>query len=128
MKANNQIKYHFASKIEGQKLISEHNDYYLSMSQIDIEWRLKKKGGTIEELKELGQKCILEFTEKEKEYIKNSIKFIEETSNSFGFELPFSEQGLYLSKHQCSRRGVLQVIHIRMRYILEKMISQKCIF
>ena len=43
MKSNNKIKYHFASKIEGQKLISEHNDYYLSMSQIDIEWRLKKK-------------------------------------------------------------------------------------
>ena len=105
MKTNNQIKYHFASKIEGQKLISEHNDYYLSMSQIDIEWRLKKKGGTIEELKELGQKCILEFTEKEKEYINNSIKFIEETSNSFGFELPFPEQGIIFIKTSMLEEG-----------------------
>ena len=39
----NQIKYHFASKIEGQKLLAENTEYYLKMNQVDIEWRIKKR-------------------------------------------------------------------------------------
>ena len=41
--AQNKIKYHFASKIEGQKLYVENTDYFNNMNQADIEWRIKKK-------------------------------------------------------------------------------------
>jgi len=44
------INYRFASKAEGQRLIKENTAYYNGMTQMDIDWRLEKKGGRLDEL------------------------------------------------------------------------------
>lgn len=101
----NQIKYHFASKIEGQKLLAENTDYYQRMNQADIEWRLKIKGATIEDLKAFSQKCILELTFEEKDYINKSIKFIEDSIQSYGFKLPFPKEDIIFIKTSMENEG-----------------------
>ena len=39
-----QIHYHCATKAEGQQLIVANTDYYNSLNQMDLDWRMKKKG------------------------------------------------------------------------------------
>ena len=97
----NQIKYHFASKAEGQKLLSENTDYYNKMNQADIEWRLRKKDATIKELIAFAQDNVLEFTNDEKEDIKMAIKFIEESLIIMDLNFLFQRMELYLLKQQC---------------------------
>lgn len=101
----NQIKYHFASKIEGQKLLAENTEYYLKMNQVDIEWRIKKKGATLEDLKAFSIECILEFNQNEKDYIRNSIEFIEESLHSYDFKLPFPKEDIIFIKTSMAEEG-----------------------
>ena len=101
----NQIKYHFASKAEGQKLLSENTEYYNKMNQADIEWRLRKKDATIKELIAFAQDNVLEFTNDEKEDIKMAIKFIEESLIYYGFKLPFPEDGIIFIKTTMLEEG-----------------------
>ena len=48
------INYHCASLTEGQQLLLGNNEYFNSLTQNDIDWRLKKTGATLDELKAMG--------------------------------------------------------------------------
>ena len=84
-----QIHYHFASKTEGQKLMAGHTEYYASLSQNDIDWRMKKSGATLDELKAFGQQEVRDFSKEETIAMKKAMDYVEERLRLTGCRLPF---------------------------------------
>ena len=99
------IHYHCATKAEGQQLIAANTNYYNSLSQMDLDWRMRKSGTTREELIEFAKSCVQEFTDKEKEKIAGAIKFIEKRLHKIGANLPFPKDDIVFIKTSMQEEG-----------------------
>ena len=99
------IHYHCATKAEGQQLIAANTNYYNSLSQMDLDWRMRKSGTTREELIEFAKSCVQEFTDKEKEKIAGAIKFIEKRLHKMGANLPFPKDDIVFIKTSMQEEG-----------------------
>ena len=100
-----QIHYHCASKAEGQQLIVANTDYYNSLNQMDLDWRMRKKGATKEELVDFAKSCVQEFTDKEKERIADAIAYIEKRLHDMGANLPFPKDDIVFIKTNMKEEG-----------------------
>lgn len=92
------IDYHFASKAEGQKRLAANIEYYNRLNQNDIEWRMKKTGATLDELKAFAQTCVLDFTNEEKAVVADAMAFIERKLQTMGATLPFPDEDIVFVK------------------------------
>lgn len=99
------IHYHCATKAEGQQLIAANTDYYNSLSQMDLDWRMRKKGATKEELIDFAKSCVQEFTDKEKVKIAGVIQFIEKRLHKIGANLPFPKDDIVFIKTSMEEEG-----------------------
>ena len=93
-----QIHYHCATMAEGQQLIVANTDYYNSLNQMDLDWRMRKKGATKEELIDFAKSCVQEFTDKEKVKIAGAIAYIEKRLHKIGANLPFPKDDIVFIK------------------------------
>lgn len=66
----------FASLAEAQQIISQQDEFLNSLNQLDIDARLGKTGGTLDELIEKQKASCLEFTNEEKDIVSNGIMSI----------------------------------------------------
>lgn len=99
------IHYHCATKAEGQQLIAANTDYYNNLSQMDLDWRMRKKGATKEELIDFAKSCVQEFTDKEKVKIAGAIQFIEKRLHKIGANLPFPKDDIVFIKTSMQEEG-----------------------
>lgn len=99
------IHYHCATKAEGQQLIAANTDYYNNLSQMDLDWRMRKKGATKEELIDFAKSCVQEFTDKEKVKIAGVIQFIEKRLHKIGANLPFPKDDIVFIKTSMEEEG-----------------------
>lgn len=99
------ISYRFASKTEGQKLMASNTQYYNNMNQNDIEWRMRKTGATLNELKDFAQTCVLDFTDEEKAAIDDAMTLIEGKLKAMGVTLPFPKEDLVFVKTTMQEEG-----------------------
>ena len=99
------IHYHCASMEEGQRLIVANTDYYNSLNQMDLDWRMRKKGATKEELVDFAKSCVQEFTDKEKERIAGAIAYIEKRLHEMGANLPFPKDDIVFIKTSMQEEG-----------------------
>lgn len=90
-KPTSKINYHFATLSEGQQLLAANEEYYNSMGQINIDWRMRRTGATLNELKDFAKTCVRDFTDEEKAAIAKAVASIEETMNAMGAILPFPD-------------------------------------
>lgn len=67
------FKYHFADREEGVSLILGNTEYYNNFTRNDLEYRMQKKGTTLEEMLEFAADQVLDFTEEEKQTVDSSI-------------------------------------------------------
>ena len=100
-----QIHYHCATKAEGQQLIVANTDYYNSLNQMDLDWRMRKSGTTREELVDFAKSCVQEFTDKEKERIADAIAYIEKRLRDIGATLPFPKDDIVFIKTNMKEEG-----------------------
>jgi hypothetical protein len=80
--------YRFANADECYELLAGNDDYYNNLNQMDLDFRLQKKGGTLEELLTLTKDQTREFTQEEKDSINNAMDIIEKTCQERGYALP----------------------------------------
>ena len=80
--------YHFADRDEAVKCYLSNEDYFEGLSTCDLEYRLQKKGGTIEELKDFGASQMEEFTEEEKAFLEETLKEMENDMKQAGLHIP----------------------------------------
>ena len=100
-----QIHYHCATMAEGQQLIVANTDYYNSLNQMDLDWRMRKSGTTREELVDFAKSCVQEFTDKEKERIAGAIAYIEKRLHEMGAILPFPKDDIVFIKTNMQEEG-----------------------
>ena len=85
------INYHFATLTEGQQLLDANDEFYNSLNQNNIDWRMRRTGANLNELKAFAQTCVRDFTDEEKAAITRAVASIEETLNTMGAVLPFPD-------------------------------------
>ena len=93
-----QIRFHCASKTEGQQLIDSRKEYYSGLSQIDLDWRMRKVDATLEEFKKYAKEQVMDFTQEEKDFMKRSVDFVEERLQKIGCRLPFPAKDIVIVK------------------------------
>ena len=99
------FSYRFASKAEGQKLMAGNTQYYSNMNQNDIEWRMRKTGATLDELKAFAQTCVLDFTDEEKAVIDDVMTLIEGRLKAMGVTLPLPKEDIVFIKTTMQEEG-----------------------
>ena len=99
------IHYHCATKAEGQQLIAANTDYYNSLNQMDLDWRMRKSGTTREELIDFAKSCVQEFTDEEKVKIAGAIAYIEKRLHKIGANLPFPKDDIVFIKTSMEEEG-----------------------
>lgn len=92
----NTLNVRFASKEEGQMLIQGNTQYYNRLSQVDIDWRIRKENATLDELKTFAKQQVLDFTQREMELVMSSVNFIEHRFDAFECQLPLPEEIVFV--------------------------------
>ena len=92
------INYHFATLAEGQQLLAANNEYYNSLNQNNVDWRMRKTGATLGELRAFVPSCVCDFNEEEKAAITSAVTFIESRLNDMGAALPFPKEDVAFVK------------------------------
>lgn len=90
--AETQISYEFADREEGIALLKSNTEYYENFSQNDLNYRLQKEGGTLEEWLDFAEKQVVEFSDEEKEGIDRAMEDIEGILAENGYTLPELEE------------------------------------
>lgn len=108
---SNKLPHHYASKEEGQELLLSNSDYYSGYSQNDIDFRLRKNNGTIDELLEVSAQSVGEFSFIEKFYIDSRLAKMYRTLKRKGYELPPVEEIVFISTDMALESGVSGYTH-----------------
>lgn len=96
MHMSNKINIRFASKDEGQQLI-KNSSYYNRLTQMDIDWRVKKQNASLAELITMAQNNVLDFTEADKDLVIQAVKFIESRLDKFDCQLPLPPEIIFVN-------------------------------
>ena len=59
------IPHRYASRAEGQELLMSNEDYYAGFSQNELEFKMQKKGASMEEYKAFAVEQVVDFTQEE---------------------------------------------------------------
>lgn len=103
--SNIKIHYHCASMDEGQQLIVANSEYYNRLTQMDLDWRMRKTGTTKEELMNFAKSCVQDFTKKDKKTIAKVMAFIEKRLRNIGANLPFPQNDIVFIKTNMEEEG-----------------------
>ena len=86
------IPYRFASAEDGRTLMLANTDYYDNYTQNDIDFRLKKTGGTMDELLQKSADSVEEFGLIEKYSINRRFAKMSRTLKRNGYQLPKTDE------------------------------------
>ena len=103
--AGTTINYRLASADETRKLMQANSEYYNKMNQMDIDWRVRKDGSTLEELKTMAYKQTRDWTEAEREFMKTVVSIITDSMNSIGCQLPMPPEIVFAKTTQIEEGG-----------------------
>ena len=90
------IPHHYASAKEGRELLLSNTEYYENVTQIDIDNRLGKSGGTLDELLEASTAEVKSFNIFEKYIIDRRIANMAKTIARNDYELPYLEEIVFI--------------------------------
>lgn len=90
------IPHHYASAEEGRELLLSNTEYYEHFTQNDIDYRLRKSGGTIDELLKATTDEIKDFNPIEKYIMEHRIARMARTLDKKGYELPYLDKIIYI--------------------------------
>ena len=82
------IGYRFADAKEAAELLLSNRNYYDNLTQNDLNFRLQKLGGTLEELEALAAEQTRDYTNAEKARIDQSMALIQKNCAEWGYTLP----------------------------------------
>ncbi len=86
------LTWHYASQEEGKELILGNVDYYNGFSQNDIDYRLQKLNGTLDEMRTFAEAQVLEFTEEEKLGLDQVMQKLIGICAENGYTLPITDE------------------------------------
>ena len=120
------INFHLATADEARWLMQSNTEHYAKMSQLDIDWRLKKTDGTLSELQAMAWQQTRDFTESEKQFFAMAIGIIEDSLRQIGCSLPIPPEIVFIKttmKEECDPAAytIKNQIFFGEKYIAKKM-------
>lgn len=86
------LSWHYADRQEGIDLILGNTDFYDSFSQNDIDYRLQKLNGTLDEMLDYAAAQVLEFSDEEKQGLDQVIQQLIDICIENGYTLPVPDE------------------------------------
>lgn len=90
------FSYRFADAAEGAELLLSNREYYESLNQSDLDYRMQKKGATLEELEAFAAEQIRDFTDTEKAGLAQAVADIEALCRERGYSLPYTDDIVFI--------------------------------
>ena len=113
------INYRFADREEGVSLILDNTSYYNGFSQNDLDYRVQKKGATLDEWLSIAKEQVLDFSEEEKQCIAESIDRIEVILDENGYVLPELDEIIFVKTTMREEIGAGAYTHKNQIYMGE---------
>lgn len=82
------FRYRYADQEEAKKLYLAHHRYFQGINTYDLQYRLQKNEGSVEELKEFGAEQMMDFTAEEKDAIDQVMNEMETKIKEEGYHFP----------------------------------------
>ncbi|MCR5121827.1 MAG: hypothetical protein K6B74_05340 [Ruminococcus sp.] len=93
----NKIPHRFATAEEGRELMRSNTEYYNNCTQNDVDFKLRKTGGTIDEFIEVSVNGVKDFNFLEKYVINSGIARMSRKLKKNGYELPPIDEIVYIN-------------------------------
>ncbi len=119
----NKIQHRFATAEEGRELLRSNTEYYGNFTQNDIDFRLKKSGGTIEELIDASANEVKDFNFLEKYAIDNGLARMQRKLKKNGYELPPIDEIVYIKTDMALEGGAAGYTHGTQIYLSSSQLS-----
>ena len=98
------LNYRVADKTEGAELMLSNDAYYDNLTQNDLDFKMQKKGATLDEYKEFSKKQVIDYTDEEKKIIDKEMRKITKVIEERGYKLPDLDQIVFINttmKEEC---------------------------
>ena len=90
------LKYRFADREEGCRLLFANSDYYDGFTRNDLEYRLQKKNASLEEFKAFAREQVLDYTEAQKTLIDEYMGILRDRIMKAGYRLPTIDEIIFI--------------------------------
>lgn len=100
-----QVKLHFASKEEAQRMIVENDAYTNGLGQFDLDSRVGRTNANKAELHKFQKDQCLEFEQEEKDSIAHSMARLQAFAEKNGFHLPMPEEIVFVKTTMAEEGG-----------------------
>ena len=117
------IPYRFASREEGAELMLANDKYYAGFSQNDLDYKMQKKGATMEEYQAFAREQVRDFTPEEKTLIDGYFADMEKTLKDNGYKLPPLEEIVLIKTTMKEENDVGGYTHGTQIYISERVLN-----
>ncbi len=91
-----QINFRFASKTDGIKLKLENEAYFNSLTQQNLNYRMKQENTTAEQFRKFAGEQILDFSTSQKALLFEVVSEIQREINKNGYELPLKDELIFI--------------------------------
>lgn len=121
--AARRIDFRIADRAEGQKLRLGNTDYFENLTQIDLDYRLGVKGGTLADFQKLAADEVRDFTEEDKAALAQSVARVERRLAAQGLTLPFHDEVIFVKTTMLDEGKVGAYTHKNEIYIGENLLT-----
>ncbi len=105
------IDHRYAAKEEGARLLLDNEEYYAGFSRNDLDFRTQSHTGTMEEYRLFAKEQVLDFTDRQKEYLDEHLESIASRMTEKGYTLPNLDQIVFISTTMKEECDVLAYTH-----------------
>ena len=118
--AQARIPHRYASRAEGQELLMSNEDYYAGFSQNELEFKMQKKGASMEEYKAFAVEQVVDFTQEEIDAIDALLGEMSETLTANGYTLPPLDEIILVKTTMAEECDVTAYTHGTQIYLSDK--------
>jgi hypothetical protein len=119
MAEENFFSYRFADAKEAAEMLLSHREYYENLTQNDLNYRLQKQNGTLEELEDFITHQTRDFTDSEKKLVDGVMKWIADQCHKNGYTLPASDTLVFAKTSMYEEYGSAAYTHGNEIYLEE---------
>jgi len=118
-----ELSYRFADANEATDLLLSDRNYFESMNQNDLNYRLHKVNATLEELEQFIKSQVLDFTDMDKAAIDKTIGLIKKNCEEHGYNLPFIDTIVFVKTTALEENNVKAYTHGTQIYLGEDLLK-----
>ena len=111
------IAHRYASKAEGQELLLSNEEYYAGFSQNDLDYKMQKKGASMEEYKAFAAEQVEDFTQEEITAVDGIFDEMGKTLAENGYKLPPLDEIVLIKTTMAEECGASAYTHGTQIYI-----------